>query len=152
MVEIAWELCSTKIKIFKVLYFFHKNTYIIFNCAKFHVFMICFPKWKCCKMTYFWPKNTCHRTNFVDFSYQSKTSYRLKIQKTCQGFLTLYTGWNFIRKSGVLTENCSKLNKLFGWQSLLFRCRLHIYCIFTLYLRDAHKKNYSTSSKRKSSF
>jgi hypothetical protein len=59
MVEFARELCSTKIRIFKVLQFYLKNIDISSNCAKFHVFLCVFPneKWLCLKMTDFGSKN-----------------------------------------------------------------------------------------------
>jgi hypothetical protein len=122
MVEFARELCSTKIRIFEVLYFFLKNTYIKYNCAKFQFFLICFCKLKVkmFKNDRFWTKKhvslwaltgptssnfSCH---FYIF-FRKSTSYRLKIHQICQGFLIFYTGWKF----GVLTENCPYVSSVY---------------------------------------
>jgi hypothetical protein len=117
MVEFVPELSSTKILILKVLQFSLKNTYISSNCAKFHVFLMCFPneKWICLKMTNFGPK-TCvtlstHRTNFNEFFlpflyfFRSRTSCRLKMHQICQCFITFYTGWTFSRKLSQLNRS-----------------------------------------------
>jgi hypothetical protein len=96
MVQFAWKLCSTEIRIFKVLYFFLENTCMSSNCA--NVFLKV--KSQNAQNHRFWTKKHVSLWGLFGSTSSIFSCHFLIFQG-----IPTYTGWTFSRKFGVLTEN-----------------------------------------------